>query len=75
MSGQIWIQIVWHSDGTPERINKKKDFESSQETTKRTQKYPIGNSKHPKFANLSLRVCVVVQIVWGSGWGHNIPDW
>ena len=27
MSGLIWIQTVWHSDGIPEQIFQKVDFE------------------------------------------------
>ena len=26
MSGLIWIQTVWHSDGIPERIFQKREF-------------------------------------------------
>ena len=41
MSGLIWIQTVWHSDGTPERIFKNVNFEKkSADITKNHAKFP-----------------------------------
>ena len=42
MSGLIWIQTVWHSDGMPEFFSKKVDFEKNQQTTKSMEKSPVG---------------------------------
>ena len=39
MSGLIWIQTVWHSDGIHERIFQKNDFEERQQMIK---SYPVG---------------------------------
>ena len=33
MSGLIWIQTVWHSDGIPERSFKKVDFEEKKNSS------------------------------------------
>ena len=41
MSGLIWIQTVWHSDGIPVRIFQKVDFEINQQTAKKHSKLPI----------------------------------
>ena len=42
MSGLIWIQAVWHSDGIPERFFLKKvDFEKNQQSCKMTQKQRV----------------------------------
>ena len=42
MSGLIWIQTISHSDGIPERIFEKVDFEKNQQTTKKLENYPGG---------------------------------
>ena len=43
MSGLIWIQTVWHSDGIPERTFwKNVDSEINQQMTKNMQNYPVG---------------------------------
>ena len=42
MSGLIWIQSVWHSDGIPERIFRKVYFENNRQRTKKHEKFPRG---------------------------------
>ena len=38
--GLIWIQSVWHSNGIPERIFRKRWFWKNQQTTKKHEKFP-----------------------------------
>ena len=45
MSGLIWIQIVWHSGGIPERIFQKVDFEKKSADDKKTWKNFQGANK------------------------------
>ena len=42
LSGLIWIQTACHSDGIPERIFRKKDFENISRRQKCMQNYPVG---------------------------------
>ena len=37
MSGPIWIQTVWHSDGIPKEFPEKVDFEEKKSAWKITQ--------------------------------------
>ena len=39
------IQAVWHSDGIPERIFKKIDFENNQQMIKKNEKLPSRQKK------------------------------
>ena len=41
MSGLIWVQTVWHSNGIPEIIFQKVDFEKNQQMTKKYTNLPI----------------------------------
>ena len=40
LSGLIWIQTLWRSDGIPERIFRKVSFWKNQQTTKEHEKLP-----------------------------------
>ena len=43
MSGLIWIQTVWHSDGILESIFRKRWFRKKlADDKKKQQKYPVG---------------------------------
>ena len=59
MSSLIWIQTVRHSDGIPERIFQKMDFEKIQQTTKKSMKNYTGGKQlmlayytNPKFLDI-----------------------
>ena len=41
MSGLIWIQTVWHSDGMSERIFQKVDFENISKWQNSMKNYPV----------------------------------
>ena len=46
MSGLIWIQTVWHSDGISERF-KKKDKRNWKKSTQKNSRWPKGMQNYP----------------------------
>ena len=44
ISGLIWNQGIWHSDGIPEGFFKELNFENTQQTTKNDENFPACSS-------------------------------